>query len=96
VLRSFFNSESSRENFIRSIGWFALGAFLTGSSCLPTFLKFGLQAGLGGTGTAAVMNIGNVAKVLNPLREYSAGSYRSQVLSCPGSSATTLPDDGNL
>jgi hypothetical protein len=63
----FFQLKSSREDFIRSFGWFAVGALLTGSLLFPTLLKFGLQEGLGGTGTAAVMNIGNVSKVLNPV-----------------------------
>ena len=63
----FFRYRSSRENFLRSFIWFALGALLMGSLLVPTFFKFGLQAGLGGTGTAAVMNIGNVSKVLNPV-----------------------------
>src|SRR4030095_8549861 len=63
----FFQFRSSRENFIRSIGWFALGALLTGSLLIPTFLKFGLREGLGGTGTAAVMNVQNVPRVLNPV-----------------------------
>jgi hypothetical protein len=63
----FFQYRSSRQYFIRSFGCFALGALLMGSLLVPTFLKLGLQEGLGGTGTAAVLNFGNVSKVLNPV-----------------------------
>src|SRR6476660_788517 len=45
----FFQLRSSREDFIRSFGWFAFGALLSRSLLVPTLLKFGLQAGLGGT-----------------------------------------------
>src|SRR5205085_175061 len=50
----------------RSLAWFACGALLTGAFLLPTYIKFGLLLGAGGTGRALTFNAGNIRSVLSP------------------------------
>jgi len=56
-----------RKNVARSFGWFLLGSATTGSLLLPTFLKYGLSEGFGGTGSTATLNGNNLLKILNPV-----------------------------
>jgi hypothetical protein len=56
-----------RKAIFRSAGYFLLGCVLTGSLLLPTLFKYGLRAGLGGTGSAVALNINNLPSVLNPV-----------------------------
>lgn len=50
-----------------SLAWFALGAALTGSLLVPTYLKYGLLAGAGGTNAVVEFNARNLLKLLNPV-----------------------------
>ena len=49
------------------LGWLAFGAALCGALLAPTFLKYGLTNGAGGTGEMFAPNASNVARVLNPV-----------------------------
>jgi len=49
------------------LGWLAFGAALCGALLAPTFLKYGLTNGAGGTGEMLAPNASNVARVLNPV-----------------------------
>jgi hypothetical protein len=46
---------------LSALAWFAAGALPTFSLLLPTYLKYGLAAGSGGTAEAVRLNAGNVA-----------------------------------
>lgn len=62
--------------FVRALGWFALGAAITGSLLLPTYLRFGLANGAGGTGSALKLNSGNLTALWGILlRSLSFASY---------------------
>jgi hypothetical protein len=50
-----------------SLGWLACGALLAGCLLAPTFLKYGLANGTGGTDAMVKANAGNLARVLNPV-----------------------------
>jgi hypothetical protein len=54
-----------RAIFFSSVGWFLCGAIITGSFLIPTFLKYGLAGGAGGTSEVAQLNIHNLLKHLN-------------------------------
>src|SRR5213082_1269480 len=49
------------------LGWLAFGAALTGCLLAPTFVKYGLTNGAGGTQGMFAPNAANVARVLNPV-----------------------------
>lgn len=51
---------------LASLGWFALGAALTGSLLAPTFLKYGLAGGSGNSGDTIAFNAANLKRVFNP------------------------------
>jgi hypothetical protein len=63
----FFQFKSEGKNALTSFGWFLLGSAITGSLLLPTYLKFGLSGGSGGTGETATLNLANFLKILNPV-----------------------------
>lgn len=50
---------------LSSFAWFAGGAFLTGSFLLPTFVKYGLAAGMGSTNETVGLNSENLLRHLN-------------------------------
>ncbi len=56
-----------RSQFLWSLAWFAVGAALTSSFLLPTYIKFGFMHGAGGTGRTVMFNAGNIRKVLSPV-----------------------------
>jgi hypothetical protein len=62
-----FQFKSDRRNLLSGLCSFGVGALLMSSLLVPTFLKYGLRDGLGGTGTAVVMNAENLRRVLNPV-----------------------------
>jgi hypothetical protein len=49
------------------LGWLAVGALLTGCLLAPTFLKYGLANGAGGTDAMVTLNAGNAARALSPV-----------------------------
>jgi len=50
---------------LKSLGWFAVGAVLTGSFLIPTYLRFGLVGGLGSTNAAVKFNSANILSQWN-------------------------------
>jgi len=50
---------------IASVGWFTAGALLPLTLLVPTFMKYGLMAGLGNTNDAVGFNSGNLLRDLN-------------------------------
>ncbi|MDT7688912.1 MAG: hypothetical protein QOE46_1671 [Acidobacteriota bacterium] len=52
---------------LAALGWLACGALLTGCLLAPTFMKYGLSNGTGGTETLVTPNFKNIARVLNPV-----------------------------
>ena len=60
LLALYCQTRSGLATLLRALGWFALGASVTGSLLLPTYLKYGLGQGSGGTVSAIVMNRNNV------------------------------------
>ena len=62
--------------FLRALGWFACGATITGSLLLPTYLKYGLAKGAGGTASAMTLNSENLTALWGILtRSLSFASY---------------------
>jgi hypothetical protein len=51
---------------LASLGWLGCGAALSGCLLAPTFLKYGLSNGTGGTTGMFAPNVANFARVVNP------------------------------
>jgi len=66
VIASFyFQLRNKGKGAFASLGWFFFGAILTGSLLLPTFLKYGLTAGSGGTAETIGFNAANLLNIFN-------------------------------
>lgn len=64
VLVAFYcQARKGAVEFLRGLGWFALGACVTGSLLLPTYLNYGLARGRGGTASAIVLNTENLTSL---------------------------------
>jgi hypothetical protein len=63
----FFQLRGRGAKALPPLGWLACGALLTGWALAPTFLKYGVSGGAGGTGGMFAANFGNAARVLNPV-----------------------------
>ena len=50
---------------LKSLGWFAVGAILTGGFLIPTYLRYGLVGGLGSTPRAVQFNSANILSQWN-------------------------------
>jgi hypothetical protein len=62
--------------FLRTLGWFAIGSSISGSLLLPTYLKYGLAKGWGGTGSAITVNTENLTSLWGMLiRTLSFASF---------------------
>ena len=61
----YFQLKRFGRRFLSLALWFALGAVITGSVLLPTFIKFGFQRGIGGTNETVGFSTGNVLRNLN-------------------------------
>lgn len=53
-----------------SFGYFILGALLSASLVIPTFLKYGLKLGFGGTGTNIQLNLKNLLEFFTVLARF--------------------------
>jgi len=60
ALSFYFQIKESGRSALSSIGWFAIGAIITGSFLIPTFIKFGLSEGLGSTNESLGFNSENL------------------------------------
>lgn len=56
----YFQTRQGTGAFLRGLGWFALGALVTGSLLLPTYFKYGFRQGTGGTNSAITLNTENI------------------------------------
>lgn len=63
----YFQIRERGANAVATLGWLALGALLAGGTLAPTFLKYGLASGTGGTDEMVTLNAWNAARVLNPV-----------------------------
>ena len=63
----FYQLQSQHRKLAASIGWFLIGSVLTGCLLVPTFARYGLREGFGGTGSAASLSVANIARTLNPV-----------------------------
>jgi len=61
----YFQFKKFGREVFSSLVWFAGGALITGSFLLPTFIKYGLAAGMGGTTQTVEFNSGNLWRHLN-------------------------------
>ena len=61
----YFQWRTMSRNVLTSVLWFAFGAILTGSLLLPTYIKYGLVHGLGGTGETIKLNSDNLRNIFN-------------------------------
>src|SRR6266853_4259491 len=61
----YFQYQTQGTRILKSLGWFAVGAILTGSFLIPTYLKYGFAGGLGGTNEAVGFNSANVSRYWN-------------------------------
>lgn len=72
----YYHARKGGVAFLRALGWFAIGASVTGSLLLPTYLKYGLARGAGGTGSAIALNTENVTSLWGILiRSLSFASF---------------------
>ena len=55
-----YQARKGAGTFLRAVGWFTLGAAVSGSLLLPTYLKYGLASGSGGTAAALTLNKENL------------------------------------
>src|SRR6185503_20230886 len=61
----YFQFKKFGREVFSSLVWFAGGALITGSFLLPTFIKYGLAAGMGGTTQTVEFNSQNLLRHLN-------------------------------
>jgi hypothetical protein len=72
----YYQARKGAAVFLRAFGWFACGATITGSLLLPTYLKYGLVKGAGGTASTIILNTGNLTALWGILiRSLSFASY---------------------
>jgi len=66
VLLSFYLQYRTRgRGVITALGWFALGALLSGSLLLPTLYRYSLREGMGGTESTVGLNLDNLLNIYN-------------------------------
>lgn len=66
VLASFyFQARAGGRGVLASAAWFSAGAAVTGSFLIPTFFRYGLGGGMGGTNEVAHINLRNLSEHLN-------------------------------
>ena len=65
ALSFYFQIKESGRSAMSSIGWFAIGAIITGSFLIPTFIKYGLSEGLGSTNESLGFNSENLWRQWN-------------------------------
>lgn len=65
ALSFYFQAREAGRRVFTSIMWFAGGAIITGSFLVPTFIKYGLAAGMGSTNEAVEFNSENLLRHLN-------------------------------
>ena len=63
LLAFYYHARKGGLVFMRGLGWFALGSIVSGSLLLPTYLKYGLARGAGGTASAIVLNTENLTSL---------------------------------
>jgi hypothetical protein len=63
----YFQLREGGARALPALGWVACGALLTAWTLAPTFLKYGVTTGSGGTGEMFAANFRNLARVLNPV-----------------------------
>ena len=65
ALSFYFQFKNFGRRTLTSLAWFAGGALITGSFLVPTFVKYGLAAGLGSTTHTVEFNSENLLRHLN-------------------------------
>ncbi|MCM3906111.1 MAG: hypothetical protein ND866_30875 [Pyrinomonadaceae bacterium] len=65
ALVSFYLQYRLGESLLKALSFFTLGAILSGAFLVPTFLKYGLVEGLGGTNHTVQLNPANLLTHLN-------------------------------
>jgi hypothetical protein len=63
----YFQLREHKTGALALLGWLAYGVALSGCLLAPTFLKYGLSNGTGGTTGMVAPNAANLARVLNPI-----------------------------
>jgi hypothetical protein len=64
LLAFYYRARSGVRSLLSASAWFALGALVTGSLLLPTYLKYGLTRGMGGTDAAITFNSDNLLAII--------------------------------
>ena len=65
ALSFYFQFRKPGREMFSTLAWFAGGAIITGSFLLPTFIKYGLVAGMGGANETVEFNSENLLRHLN-------------------------------
>jgi hypothetical protein len=65
LLSFYFQFRTQGRSASRNVFWFVVGAVLTGSFLVPTFVKYGLAQGLGSTNEAVRFDSSNLLRHLN-------------------------------
>jgi hypothetical protein len=65
VVSFYFQLKKLGRGIFSTITWFSGGALITGSFLVPTFIKYGLAAGMGSTNEAVEFNSANLWRNLN-------------------------------
>jgi hypothetical protein len=64
-LSYYYQYRTRGSGVLKSLGWFAVGAAVTGSFLIPTFLKYGFKGGLGSTNEVVQFNRTNILRSWN-------------------------------
>lgn len=67
VASVFFQLRERGGQALAPLGWLACGAALSGCLLAPTFVQYGIDGGTGGAGEMVAPNVGNFARVVNPV-----------------------------
>jgi hypothetical protein len=65
ALSFYFQIKESGRSALSSMAWFAVGAIITGSFLIPTFIKYGLSEGMGSTNESLGFNSENLWRQWN-------------------------------
>ncbi len=60
VAALYFQGQQGLKAFLKGTGWLLFGAMITGSLLLPTYLKYGITGGSGGTASTVAFNPDNL------------------------------------
>jgi hypothetical protein len=68
IIAFYYQAKEGGRGLLKGIAWFALGGTITGSLLLPTYLKYGVARGSGGTNGTVAPNFSNLTSIAGILK----------------------------